>query len=128
MNDDLANYLESIDSQLIIYLDANRDLSTETVAHLYRYAVALLQGLILPEHVLEDWEDFFDLADAFVLAYGSRRLEALNRKALLLDIDGDQASAPLSADDRLLLVTLVQELGVALTEREGASGDGANQR
>lgn len=128
MNEDLAAFLEAIDSHLLVYLDVNKDLSTETVAHLYRYSVALLQGLITPEHVLEDWEDFFDLADAFVLAYGSKRLDLLNRRAPLLDTGAEQEAAPLTADDRLLLVTLVQELGLALTERESASGDEAAQR
>jgi hypothetical protein len=118
MKDDLATYLASIDSRLLVYLDAQRDLSTETIAHLYRYAVALMQGLIAPDAVLEDWEDFFDLADAFVFAYGSERLELLNRRAALLDMDGDRTGVPLTADDRLFLVNLVQELGALLTERE----------
>lgn len=118
MKDDLATYLESIDSRLLVYLDAQRDLSTETIAHLYRYAVALMQGLITPDHVLEDWDDFFDLADAFVYGYGSQRLEFLDRRSGLLETDVDETGLPLTADDRLLLVTLVQELGATLTQRE----------
>gem|GEM_PF-2049066 len=128
VNEDLAAYLESINSRLLAYLDPEKDLSTETVAHLYRYSVALLQALILPEHIVEDWDDYFDLADAFVLAYGSKRLDLLNRRAPVLGTGGEQAPDPLTGDDRLFLVNLVQELGAFLTSRETSTDGGAAQR
>jgi hypothetical protein len=111
MRDDLAAYLDSLGSNLLGALDAEGDLAVGTAEHLYRYAVALLQGLILPEHVAEEWADFFCLADAFVLAYGSRRLGHLTRKATLLSIGKGGAPLPLTGPDRSALVDLVRELG-----------------
>lgn len=128
VNDDLAAYLDSIDSDLLRYLDANADLSLGAVEHLYRYGVALLQGLIEPAHVLEDWEDFFDLADAFILAYGSKRLDMLNRRCALLETGGEQEPLPLEAADRMFLVELVRELGDFVSARQSTAGGGATTR
>jgi hypothetical protein len=124
VNDDLAAYLDSIHERLLVYLDAHQDLSVETVSHLYRYAVALLQGLIDPDHVREDWEDFFCLADAFVLAYGSTRLGLLNRRAALLFPGSESEPASLSDADRVLLVALVRELGEQVSARLSTGGSG----
>jgi hypothetical protein len=124
MNDDLAAYLASVDLDLLRYLDGDCDLSLPAAEHLYRYASALLQGLILPRHVAEDWEDFFPLADAFVLAYGSKRVDLLNRRAALLSSNGARPPLRLRGDDRALLVELVRELGdfVFAHASEGSGG------
>jgi hypothetical protein len=106
----LVHYLDLIDGHLLGYLDAHEDLSVETVEHLGRYAVAMAQGLVTPEHVMEDWEDFYDLADAFVMAYGTERLRQLDWDATLLDVAPDQPVAPLALADRVFLANLVTEL------------------
>lgn len=111
MNDDLAAFLASVDLDLLRYLDANAELSLSATEHLYRYAVALLQGLIDPRDVAEDWEDFFPLAHAFVLTYGSKRLEFLHRRAALLSAKAMRPTVGLTGADRAVLVELVRELG-----------------
>jgi hypothetical protein len=118
MNEDLASYLDSIDRGLLEYLDEKQDLSLGAVEHLYRYSVALLQGLIEPAHVQEDWDDFFPLADAFVFAYGSRRLKVLSSGASLLETVGAEERAPLAGADRMFLVELVREFGEFVLARQ----------
>lgn len=117
MSDDLAAYLGSIDRRLLSYLDGDRQLSDAAARHLQRYAVALLQGLISAEHVAEDWGDFFDLADGFVIAHGSARLEQLSCRAMLLDTYERSPSRPLDTLDRLFLAALVCELDAYATGR-----------
>jgi hypothetical protein len=124
MNDDLARYLESIDARLPRYLDEGKDLALGTAEHLYRYAVALLQGLVKPAHVQDDWADFFFLADAFVLAYGSRRLGMLSRGSFLLASGKQEGSLPLTGTDRTFLVAFVRELGQFVSARQHTSGGG----
>ena len=111
MTDDLLSYLDSLGSDLLIYLDDDHELGLGTVEHLYRQALALLQGRTQPEKVASEWEDFFVLADAFVLAYGSRRLDRLNRRASLLATKRGEAPPPMTGEDLSLLVDLVRELG-----------------
>ncbi len=115
MSDDLADYLDSIDARLVDYLDADLDISVDAVRHVQCYAVALIQDLVLPEHVHEDWPDFYPLVDAFVLAYGSRRLGHLVRESALFEGGGDD---PLTSADRVFLVTLLAELHEVLARRE----------
>jgi hypothetical protein len=114
VSEDLAAYLDSIDARLVHYLDTDRDISSDAIRHVQCYAVALLQGLVLPEHVHEDWPDFYPLADAFVLAYGSRRLGQLLRLSSLYEGGDDD---PLTEDDRVFLVTLLAEMHELLARR-----------
>jgi hypothetical protein len=122
MNEDLVAYLDVIDPSLLTYLDRDHDLSLETVERLYGYALALRQGLVTPAQIREDWDDFFDLADAFVLAYGSRRLDGLHKGSPLLvpALEGEAPSV-LADTDRTLLVALVRELGDFVAARRSSN-------
>ncbi len=115
MSDDLAAYLDSIDAHLLEYLDAERDISTDAACRVQCYAVALLEDLVLPEHVHEDWPDFYHLVVAFVLAHGSRRLGHLARQSAIFEGGGDD---PLTDADRVFLATLLAEIHVSLARRE----------
>lgn len=126
MNDKLWAYLASIDTSLLDYLDEEDGFRRPTVEHLYRYGVALLQRLITPAHVMEDWEDFFDLAGGFVFAHGSERLARSNVISSLLVREGDLDS--LSWADQALLVDLVRELGEFLSSPNSAKGGGTTTR
>jgi hypothetical protein len=121
VSDDLADYLDSIDAHLVGYLDEDRNISKDAVRHVQCYVVALLQGLLVPEHVHEDWPDFFPLVTAFVLAYGTPGLGHLARSSAIFEGDGDD---PLTEQDRAFLVTLLAELQDPLSgrERKGEGG------
>lgn len=115
MRDELAAYLDSIDAHLVAYLDEDRDISSEAVRHVQCYGVALVQGLVVPEHVHEDWPDFFPLVVAFVLAYGSPRLGHLARRSTIFEGGGDE---PLTDGDRIFLVSMLAEVHDLLSRRE----------
>jgi hypothetical protein len=115
MSDDLAAYLDSIDAHLVQYLDGDRDISNAAVRHLGLYMVALIDGVVVPEHVHEDWPDFFPLVVAFVLAYGSPRLGHLARQSAIFEGHGDE---PLTDGDRVFLVTLLGEIREFICRRE----------
>lgn len=117
MSDDLAAYLDSIDAHLVEYLDPDRDISIGAVRHVQCYVVALIQGLVVPEHVHEDWPDFFPLVVAFVLAYGSARLGRLGRQSAIFEGGGDE---PLTDADRVFLVTFLAETHELLSRKEAA--------
>ncbi|MDA8355784.1 MAG: hypothetical protein M0Z95_05710 [Actinomycetota bacterium] len=122
MNEHLLAHLHSRDPELLRYLDARGDISMPTAEQLYRYALALLQGLLSPAHVQEDWSDFYVVADAFILAYGSRRLAIANQETELLSAAADQAP-PVSSSDQRLLVELVRELGAFVYAHASRSSD-----
>ena len=62
-------YLDSIDERLLDYLDEEDELRAEVVRRLRYYTTALLNCIITPAAVAEDWPDWFDLVPAFVVAY-----------------------------------------------------------
>ncbi len=97
-------------------LDERGNLSTESVRHVLCYAVALVQRLIVPAHVREDWPDFFCTVDAFVTAYGSPRLRRLAQESRPFENDG---GGPLTDGERAFLVTLVADIYDLLPEKEG---------
>jgi hypothetical protein len=101
---DLAHYLGSIDPRLVSYLDEDGTLSVDTIRKVHRYAVVLLQEHVVPEHVHEDWPDFFLLAAAIVYASGSQRLGLLAQKSSIFKGWGDD---PLTERDRAFLVALL---------------------
>lgn len=115
MSDDLAAYLDSVDAHLVQYLDASRDLSSDAIHRVQCYSVALVQGLVVPEHVHEDWPDFFPLSVAFVLAHGSARLGHLARRSAIFEGGGDET---LTDADRAFLVTLLAEMHELVCRRE----------
>ena len=55
----LVTYLDSIDEQLLEYLDNDDELKLDAVKRLRFYTSALLEGSISPDHVLEDWPDWY---------------------------------------------------------------------
>jgi hypothetical protein len=77
VNDFLFSYLDTIDERLLEYLDDANELSLDAVKKLRLYASSLLDGTLSPDHLAEDWADWFQLALAFVLAYGTDELEKL---------------------------------------------------
>jgi len=115
VSDDLANYLDSIDSRLVGYLNTHRDVPPDAVRHVQCYAVAMLQDLIVPEVVHEDWPDFYPLVVAILLAYGSPRLGRLARHSALFEGGADD---PLTDAGRMFLTTLLAELHVLVSRRE----------
>jgi hypothetical protein len=117
VNDHLRAYLTAIDPRLLGYLDEDGQLSRATVAHLYRYAVALSEKLIRTEHVREDWKDFFDLAEAFAWVYGSNLLGELSRAAAVLAARRGPRGRRLSRADETLLSHLSTELEHHLASR-----------
>lgn len=102
MTVDFVAYLDSIGPDLLRHLDDDHGLGLGTAEDVYRYGVALLQGRTLAEQVAKEWEDFFPLAGAFVLAYGSERLALQNRKAALLATGRAQAPHPLTGGGPVL--------------------------
>jgi hypothetical protein len=46
----------------------------DAVQRLRFYTSALLKGSISPDHVLEDWRDWYQLVPAFVATYGTEEL------------------------------------------------------
>lgn len=61
---------------------------------------------MIPKAVAEDWEDYFDLAQAFALAYGNEELEEMQDAAMFLqgpEVGGD---APLTDQGRAYLPAL----------------------
>ena len=125
MDADLSAYLGPIDARLLSYLDGASNLALPALEQLYRYALALLQGLVRPEDVMEDWEDFFYLAGGFVFAHGSKRLTTLARVSSILWVGRDPG--PQSEWDRMLLVELTRELGDAVSTRTRAMGEESAQ-
>jgi hypothetical protein len=81
VNDFLFTYLDSIDEQLLEYLDEDDELKLDAVKRLRFYTSALLEGSITPDHVMEDWSDWYQLLPAFVATYGSEELQELEGAA-----------------------------------------------
>ena len=107
--DDLVTDLDGVDQRLVGYLGDKKNLSSETVRRLHRFAVALSEGSMTPSLALEDWADFYPLAAAFVVMCGSDELRGLYDQATvfsaLLGRDVEFTDA-----DRVFLVALSDEL------------------
>ncbi len=67
---------------------------------------ALLEGSISPEHVEEDWPDWYQLVPAFVATYGSEELQELEGAAVLLEAIEEQDDVSLTETDRAYLKAL----------------------
>ncbi len=106
VNEFLIVYLDSIDERLLDYLDQDEELSLEAVERMRFYTAALLDGSLTPVAVAEDWPDWFDLAPAFVTAYGPQWMEVLEEAAAFLDGPEIGDDAPLTEQDRAYLVAL----------------------
>jgi hypothetical protein len=70
----------------------------------------LVEGSSTLELVADEWPDFFDLAAAFVAAYGSAELQELYNQANLEASVAEGRIVPIDDADRVLLVQLGDEL------------------
>jgi hypothetical protein len=112
VNDFLVVYLDSIDEQLLEYLDEDEELKLDAVKRLSFYTTALLDGSITPEHVVEDWPDWYQLVPAFVATYGSEELQELEVAAELLEAIEEDEDVTLNEADRDYLKALEEWLGM----------------
>jgi hypothetical protein len=102
----LVAYLDAIDERLLNYLDNEEELRTDTVERLRLYATALLDGLLTPTALDEDWPDWFDLAPAFVTIYAPEWMEDLEEEATFLDGPDDGEGGLLTKADLVYLAAL----------------------
>jgi hypothetical protein len=86
VNDFLFTYLDSIDERLLEYFDEDDELKLDAVKRLRFYTSALLEGSISPDHVMEDWPDWYQLVPAFTATYGSEELQELEGGAEFLRV------------------------------------------
>ncbi|MGD0287541.1 MAG: hypothetical protein ABSC31_14410 [Acidimicrobiales bacterium] len=100
MNDFLVVYLDSIDERLLEYLDEDDELKLDAVQRLSFYTTALLDGSITPEHIAEDWSDWYQLVPAFVATYGPDELQELEGAAELLEAIEEDEDVILTEADR----------------------------
>ncbi len=106
LDDFLVVYLDSIDEQLLEYLDEDYELKLDAVQRLSFYTTALLDGSITPIHVEEDWPDWYHLAPAFVATYGTEDLQELERKTGFLEAIEELDDVSLTEADRAYLNAL----------------------
>ncbi|MFZ2057940.1 MAG: hypothetical protein WAV54_11105 [Acidimicrobiales bacterium] len=112
MNDFLVTYLDTIDEQLLEYLDDDDELKLDAVKRLRFYTSALLDGSITPEHVEEDWSDWYQLVPAFVATSGSEELQELEGAAVLLEAIEEEDNVTLTEAARAYLKALEAWLGM----------------
>ena len=112
VSDFLVVYLDSIDERLLEYLDADDELKLDAVQRFSFYTTALLEGSITPDHVMEDWPDWYQLAPAFVATYGSTELQELEVAAELLEAIEEDDDVTLNKADRDYLKALEEWLGM----------------
>jgi hypothetical protein len=103
VNDFLVTYLDSIDELLLEYLDEDDELKLDAVQRLRFYTTALLEGSITPDHVMEDWPDWYQLASAFMATYGSEELQDLEGAAVFLSEIEEDDDVSLTKADRAYL-------------------------
>ena len=106
VNDFLVVYLDSIDEQLLEYLDEDDELKLDAVQWLSFYTTALLDGSITPDHVMEDWPDWYQLTPAFVATYGTEELHDPEVAAELLEAIEEDEDVTLNEADRDYLKAL----------------------
>jgi hypothetical protein len=82
------------------------------VKRLRFYTSALLEGSVTPDHIAEDWPDWFQLAPAFVAAYGSYELQELEIGAEFLEAIEEQDDVSLTDAVRAYLKALQAWLDV----------------
>ena len=94
------------------YLDDDDELKLDAVKRLRFYTSALLEGSISPDHVMEDWPDWYQLVPAFVATYGSEELQELEGAAVLLEAIEEQDDVSLTDADLAYLRALEAWLGM----------------
>jgi hypothetical protein len=112
VNDFLVVYLDSIDKRLLEYLDEDDELKLDAVQRLRFYTSALLDGSITPDHVMEDWPDWYQLVPAFVATYGTDELQELEGGAEFLRVVEEHDEVSLTAVDRAYPKALEAGLGM----------------
>ncbi len=110
VSDFLVVYLDSIDERLLEYLDEDDELKLDAVKRLRFYTSALLEGSITPDHVMEDWPDWYALVPAYVATYGSDELQELEVAAELLEAIEEDEDVILNEADRDYLNALEEWL------------------
>jgi hypothetical protein len=66
----------------------------------------MLDGSITPDHVMEDWSDWYQLVPAFVATYGTEELQELEVAAELLEAIEEDEDVTLTEADRGYLTAL----------------------
>src|ERR1035438_7199874 len=112
VNDFLVVYLDSIDEQLLEYLDEDEELKLDAVQRLSFYTTALLDGSITPDHVMEDWPDWYQLVPAFVATYGTEELQQLEGASEFLEAIEEDDDVSLTDADLAYLKALEDWLGM----------------
>ena len=112
MNDFLVVYPDSIDERLLEYLDEDEELKLDAIQRIRFSTSALLEGSISPDHIMEDWSDWYQLAPAFVATYGTDELQELEGAAVLLEAIEEQDDVSLTDADLVYLRTLEAWLGM----------------
>jgi hypothetical protein len=112
VNDFLVTYLDSIDERLLEYLDEDDELKLDAIQRIRFYTTALLDGSIHPDHVMEDWPDWYQLVPAFVATYGAEELQELEVAAVLLEAIEEDEDVTLNEADRDYLKALEEWLGM----------------
>jgi hypothetical protein len=112
VNDFLVVYLDSFDERLLEYLDEEDELKLDVVQRLSFYTTALLDGSLTPEHVNEDWPDWYVLVSAFVATYGSDELRGLEGGAEFFGAIEEQDEVILTETDLVYLRALESWLGM----------------
>jgi hypothetical protein len=65
---------------------------------------------VSPDHVMEDWPDWYHLVPAFVATYGSEELQELEGATVLLEAIEEQDDVSLTETDRVYLKELETRL------------------
>ena len=112
MNEFLVSYLDAIDERLLEYLDDDDELKLDVVKRLRFYTSALLASSITPDHVVEDWPDWFQLVPAFVAAYGSEELQEAEEATVFLQAVEEHDDVALTEGDLAYLKALEAWLDV----------------
>ena len=120
VSDFLVIYLDAIDERLLEHLDQDDELKVDAVQRLRFYASALLEGAITPLHVADDWPDWYHLGPAFVAAYGTEVLKALEDGAS--GVPGFVSYAAVRRVDGGMTVTVCQDKAGADESSRRAAG------
>jgi hypothetical protein len=129
VDDRLLAYLDTLPERFLGYLNDDDELSAYTVKRLLVNASALLAGSITASALAEGWPDWSDLTRAFVLAYGTEDLQAVEAPAAFLSAVKENDDVALTDAERAYLEALIAMLDVypeihaaGPVERGGSSG------
>jgi len=106
VNEFLATHLGTIDERLLYYLDQDDELMFDTVKRLRDSTIGLLADSITPSDLNQDWPDWYHLAPAFVLTYGTEELKRLQDDAAFLGAVEEHDDVGLDEADRAYLRAL----------------------